>query len=126
MSDLPGPIDEIVRWLLLLAEKLEGAAADSRRAGIGIERCWSDDRGRDWVERLGLVSRQLDRDAAMCADTAGRLARDPVPDQAPHGPGPGPLVGPLLGSTAGRRVDAARGMRIATLSDSESLPPGIH
>lgn len=122
MRNAPGPVDDILGWLLDLVGRLERAAADCRRAGAVLERCWPDDRGRDWAERLGLVSRQLDRDADACAGVAARLARDPAAQQAPEGAGPAPLGGPRLGSTLGRRVDSARGARIATLSGQEPPP----
>jgi len=115
----PVATDEIVRRLRTLAEQLTNASADARRAVIGIGRCWTDDRGRGWVERVGLVLRQLDHDAATCVTVAERLVRQAA--AATHDAEVDQVPGVRLGSTAGRRVDNAQGMRIAVLSDEESL-----
>ncbi|MGQ0573006.1 MAG: hypothetical protein ACT4RN_02240 [Pseudonocardia sp.] len=122
-------LDEFMGWLRECAERFTHIAAETRRAADGIERCWTDDRGREWVERAGLVQRQLDRDAEACVALAERLARASASRETGPAEGAelqdGPLTsgGPLLGSTAARRADAARGMRIATLSEGEARPP---
>lgn len=121
--DAPGDVglDDVARWLRRSAELLGLAAADTRRAVGAVQRCWPDDRGRDWVERAGLVERQLQRDAAACAELADRVrqaAQDErgssSADDDAAGAAPG---GPRLGSTSARRVDSFRGMRIATLAE---------
>lgn len=123
-------LDDVLRWLHGLADRLAQAAADTRCVIGRLERCWPDDHGRDRVERAGLVQRQLDRDAAACAELARHVARTVREQPASLGPVdvsdtesvPPVPGGPLLAGTSVRRMDAARGMRIATLSDTESMP----
>jgi hypothetical protein len=119
----PGWVDDLLRWLHECAARFSLAARETQRAADRVERCWTDDRGREWVQRAGLVRRQLDRDAEACAALAERVTRTveagALADAGPDGEA---SAWPLLGSTVARRVDAARGMRIATLSDEESLP----
>lgn len=122
-------LDDVLRWLDVLAERLAQASRDTGRAREQLERCWTDERGREWVERAGLVQRQLDRDATGCAELADRIARagreQASATSVDADPGT-PLVpgGPVLGGTAVRRVDAARGIRVATLSDAEPRSTG--
>jgi len=124
-----GWVEDLVRRLHGMAERFGLAAVDTRYVGAALERCWSDDCGRAWTDRAGLVQRQLDRDATACtalADRVARAAQDQwgaltTEDGTGAGSAPG---GPLLGSTAARRADAARGMRIAMLSDEGPAPSG--
>jgi hypothetical protein len=129
MSGSTGWLDDLLCWLRDCGPQLRRAAEDTADVVVRIERCWTDDRGREWVERAGLVRRQLDRDAAECTEFADRVARirdasdvsdvSGVPAERPV-----PTVGPLLGSIAARRIDAHRGMRIATMADEDSRAPG--
>ena len=119
MSAAPaGWFDDVVHWLRECADRFTHAAAETGRVAGGVERCWDDERGREWVERAGLVQRQLERDAQACAELADRITRaaaaEPPTDEDADA-----TTGPLLGATAARRVDGARGMRIATLPGEE-------
>jgi hypothetical protein len=113
------------RGLDRLTELLGQVAADARRLAEQVAVHWVDDRGLEWSQRAGLVQRQLDREAAACAELAGQLARTgeeiaarrPDADSA-YG------AGPRLGGTAGQRADDARGMRIAVLPDPADAAPG--
>lgn len=100
--------DDLDRWLRECGARLGWAAEEIGRIAARVERVWDDERGREWGERAGLVHRQLRRDAVTCAELADR-AEQPASQEA----------GPLLGSTAARRADAARGMRIAMLGDED-------
>lgn len=108
---------ELAGWLRACAARFAGAAAELDRIADRVERAWLDECGREWTERAGLVRRQLDRDATSCAELAERVARGVREDDAADGPAPGPL----LGSTAARRTDAARGVRIATFGGEQDV-----
>lgn len=117
-----GWLDDVLRWLRECATRLAHVADGTGRTAERVQRCWVDERGREWVERAGLVRRQLERDAAECAELADRIARAAAvePARAAEEPPAGPAApGPQLGSTAARRTDAARGIRIAILSEEE-------
>jgi hypothetical protein len=113
-----GWLDDVVHWLRECSGRFAHAAAQTRGVAGGVERCWADERGREWVERAGLVQRQLEADAQACAELADRITRAAAtePQAAESAEA---TTGPLLGSTAARRVDGARGMRIATLPGDE-------
>lgn len=126
-----GWLDDTLRWLHGLANQLGQSAADMSRIADRLEGCWMDERGKEWVERAGLVQRQLDRDAAAWTEFSGRVERAWREHTAANAHTddelsrlPSVVGGPLLGSTAARRADAARGMRIATLWDDGSTPSG--
>jgi hypothetical protein len=118
-----GWLDDVVHWLRECSGRFAHAAAQTRGVAGGVERCWADERGREWVERAGLVQRQLERDGQVCAELADRITRAAAAGPLTSDREDGATPGPLLGSTAARRVDRARGMRIATLPGEPGQGP---
>ncbi|MGE3287539.1 MAG: hypothetical protein AB7J32_15750 [Pseudonocardia sp.] len=104
--------EDVVGWLRECSARLARAAGELGRIADRVERAWADEQGREWNERAGLVRRRLDREAAACAELADRIARVSPED-------PDLVGGPVLGSTAARRADSARGIRIATLGEAD-------
>ncbi|MGD9529341.1 hypothetical protein [Pseudonocardia sp.] len=102
--------DDVVGWLRECSVRLMRAAEEIGRIADRVERSWADEQGREWGDRAGLVRRRLDREAVACRELADQVARTEPGEEG---------AGPVLGSTAARRVDAGRGMRIAVLGDAD-------
>lgn len=103
-------LERVRNWSVGLAAALGTVAGEvgdlARRLGAG----WPDHHGREWSERLLTLRTGLERDT----DAAVRLGQ--AVDRVLDGP-VGPATGPRLGSTAARRADDERGVRIPRLDD---------
>ncbi|HXV93141.1 MAG TPA: hypothetical protein VD813_07585 [Pseudonocardia sp.] len=110
---------------------LRGIGADLRHVMVEITRLaaevavdWRDARGQEWIERAGLVGRELGRQADASdelAATAGRLAEEDRPAGS-TAEGRDRTGGPRLGGTEGHRAAEGHGVRIPTLPP----PPGAN
>ncbi|MHA6792758.1 hypothetical protein ACVGVM_04440 [Pseudonocardia bannensis] len=114
------------RWLEGLAAELRDLASDVGRLARQVEQDWPDPQGREWLERAGLVDRELVRQAEVGAGLAQTVGRVLEQIERLETSGPRPDVGaesraagPLLGDTGGSRVVDERGVRIATLPDPD-------
>jgi len=95
-TSLTTVLDEVSRGIDAVARRLADA--------------WPDARSDDWVHRLQVLRRAVERDADAAAEfgrSVDRLAGpfDPTPD------------GPRLGGTGAVRVDDRRGVTIPQLND---------
>jgi hypothetical protein len=99
-------------WAAALATGLDDVVAQADAVARRMAEGWPDPRGGEWVERLRLVRRGIDRDAAdahelgRTIDRVAQVQADPLP------------AGPQLGGTAGRHVDDRRGVTIPQLGDT--------
>jgi hypothetical protein len=99
-------------WAAGLAAVLDTAAREAadlaRRLAIG----WPDDHGREWNDRLQILSTALQRDAEAASQVTVQVEQL-ADDQ----------VGPRLGATGARRADDERGVRIPRLDDRADARP---
>jgi hypothetical protein len=102
------------QWSTALAAALEEVTEQIDAAARRVADGWPDPRGRDWIDRLLLLRRNIDRDAAD-ADELGR-AIDRVAEVT-AGEDPAGGVGPQLGGFGGRHADDRRGVTIPQLND---------
>ena len=99
------------RWSAALTIALDEVAGRIDAAARRLADAWPDARGDDWVHRLQVLRRAVERDADAAAEfgrSVDRLAGrtlDPTPD------------GPRLGGTGAVRVDDRRGVTIPQLND---------
>jgi hypothetical protein len=106
-------LDGARRWSASLTTALDEVTERIDAVARRLADAWPDTRGEEWVQRLRVQRRALERDADAAAEF-GR-AVDRLVDPA------GTVVdGARLGGTAGVRVEERRGVTIPQLND----PPG--
>jgi hypothetical protein len=106
-------LDGARQWSASLTTALDEVAERIDAVARRLADAWPDTRGEEWVQRLRVMRRALERDADA-ADEFGR-AVDRLADPA------GTVVdGARLGGTAAVRVEERRGVTIPQLND----PPG--
>lgn len=119
-GDLP-ELNRARQWSVALEASLIETAEHVADVARRLARCWPDDRGGEWTERLVTLRRALERDA----DAAAELGRaiDRAADSVAASDTAEPLCprtfGPRLGSTTSRRADDDRGVRIPRLNGPE-------
>ena len=94
-------------WAAALATGLDDVVVQADAVARRMAEGWPDPRGGEWVERLLLVRRGIDRDAADAHELGRMIERVAQADPLP--------AGPQLGGTAGRHVDDRRGVTIPQL-----------
>ena len=99
-------------WSTSLTTALDEVGGRIDAVARRLADAWPDARGDEWVHRLQVLRRAVERDA----DAAAEFGRS-VDRLAGHDLGPTP-DGPRLGSTAAVRVDDRRGVTIPQLNDS--------
>jgi hypothetical protein len=109
------------RWSVTLEATLTETAEHVADVARRLSRCWLDDRGREWTERLVTLRRALERDADAAAELGraiDRVADSATASDTDESVHPG-TFGPRLGSTTSRRADDDRGVRIPRLNEPE-------
>ena len=94
------------RWSAALTTALDEVTGRIDAAARRLADAWPDARGEEWVHRLRVLRRALERDADAAVEfgrAVDRLAA-PIPD------------GPRLGDTGALRVDGRRGVTIPQLN----------
>ncbi|MFC4942763.1 hypothetical protein [Pseudonocardia sp. GCM10023141] len=115
-------------WCTRLADVLADTAEQVGDLVGRLVQDWPDAHGSPWLERAGLLHRELDRQAADASQLGAELTREHADPVAAAPPPPVDLVGALLAAahnrgarlagTDGTRADPDRGMRIAELPGS--------
>lgn len=125
--DRSGLLDS-ARWLRGLSATLDEVAARVARLAGDVGQDWPDVRSREWVERMALLQRELQRDAVAAVNLAAdvvRLVVEPASVQDPGWP-VAPVgtrrTGVRLGGTEARRTDDEHGVRIAELPEPGTAP----
>lgn len=117
MTGPVGTLPCVREWSAALAAALDRVAGHLDVVARSVAEGRSDARGREWVDRLALLRRDVLRDADdahALGRSVDRLAAEPDPPVPPGDPDP---VGPRLGDTAAGRVDDRRGVTIPQLGD---------
>lgn len=110
-ADPPPELLRARRWSADLAAALDEITGQVGAAARRLAEGWPDAHGRDWVDRLRGLQRDLTRDL----DASGEFGRSV--DRVAYDTASGPAVGPYLGATTGRRADDRRGVTVPQLGD---------
>ena len=95
------------QWSAALTAALDEVTGRIDAAARRLADAWPDARGEEWVQRLHVLRRALERDADAAVEFARAVDRLAAPTSD----------GPRLGDTDAVRVDGRRGVTIPQLND---------